>query len=179
MAYKAVLLWEDSQIDPNEWPDGVNGNYIHKIIDLPASNTVPDKRAWKLMTPEQVNQYSLELEDDIENTDERLGKLPLDRVIERSLKRAERFGERLFMKFKRENVKAGLTKTQVRQLAKDLREIEVLMRGGSLKALLEEMSEWTNPIVPDATVLEYGNEVRGYLGLDEVELVADLDNGVT
>jgi hypothetical protein len=180
VGYKAVLLWQDSEVNPRDWPVGVNGNYIHKIIDLPASNQVPDKRAWKLMTSEQATQYSLELEDDFINTDESLGRLTLDEVIDRSLERAEIFGRRLYKKFKRGNVKSQLTSAQIRALQKSsaLKDVELLMKGGSLKALLLEMSEWSNPIVSDETVLEYGNEVRAYLGLDLVDVVADLHSGV-
>lgn len=180
MGYKAVLLYQDIPI--KEWPPGVNGNFIFKIIDLPVSNQVPDKRPWRLWTAEQASQYSKELEDDFERNDEAFGKLSVDKQIKLALRRAEKFGQEMFEDFKLENVKAGLTKSEVRSMAKDLKDVEQLMRGGSLKALLEELVSLDLLVLTYLTeerVLKYGNAVRQYLGLGEVETQAELDDGVT
>ncbi len=176
MGYKAVLLYED--IPETEWPEGAQGNYIYKIVDLPVSNQVPDKRPWRLWTAEQATQYSSELEDDFERTDETFGRLTIDDQIDLALRRAEDFGKRLFRRFKRENVKAGLTKSEIRQLTKDLRDLKSFALDGSLKALLEELTELSNPNITEERVIGYGNEVRAYLGLPAVLTQAELDDGV-
>lgn len=177
MDYKGILLYKD--IPTEEWPDKAAGNFIYRIVDLPPSKQPPDSRPWRVMTGVEANQYSRELENDFENAKVDRDELTVDERIDLALDRAEKFGEKLFKRFKRGNVKSGLTKSEVRQLAKDLKDVEQLMRGGSLNALLEELSEWTNPVVTDETVLEYGNDVRKYLGLDAVDAVTDLDLGVT
>ena len=176
MGYKAVLLYEDIPIQ--EWPEGASGAFIYRIVDLPVSNQVPDKRAWRVWTSEQANQYSEELENDFERFDEKFDRMSVDKRIELALRRAEKFGIRIWNKFKVENVKSGLTKSQIRQMVKDFRDVEAMAKGGSLKALLEELSEISNPALPAERVVRYGNEVRAYLGLDPVLTQAELDDGI-
>ena len=67
-------------------------------------------------------------------------------------------------------------------MAKDLKDVEQLMRGGSLKALLEELAGLDLLVLTYLTeerVLKYGNAVRQYLGLPGAETQAELDDGVT
>ena len=177
MKFKGVLLYED--VPRDEWPDGVSGAFIYKIVDLPPSMQPPDGRGWRVWSSEQANQYSKELEDDFERFDERFGRLDIDQQIDLALSRAEKFGNQLFREFKRENVKDGLTKSEIRQLTKDMRDVKELIKDGSLKALLEELSSFSNPSIPEERVLRYGNRVRVYLGLSPVLTQAELDDGVS
>ena len=180
MGFKGVLLYKD--IPSKDWPEKSSGNYIYKIVDLGPSKQFPDKRPWRLMTDVEIRQYARALEDDLDNARIDRDELTADERIDLALDRAEQFGKKMFKEFKRENVKSGITKGEVRQMARDLAETERLMVGGSLKGLLEELANLDLLVLTYLTeerVLRYGNEVRAYLGLEEVETQAELDDGVS
>ncbi len=179
MGYKGVLLYKD--IPTSEWPEKVSGNYIYKIVDLRPSRQLPDDRPWRIMTDIEASQYSRELNDDFKNAKIDRDELSTTERVDLALSRAELFGRQMFLEFKRENVLGGFNKTEIRQMSTDLLEVERLMVGGSLKALLEALTELdllTLTYLTEERVLRYGNAVREYLGLEAVSTQAELDDGV-
>lgn len=177
MKYKAVLLFED--IPEKDWPPGVSGKTVYAVTDLSPSKRLPDNRPWRIWDEAQALQYDIETIDDNEAAQERANLLTLDQRIDLALRRAENYGAKLFREFKRRNVKAGLTKDQVRSMSKAMVDIERLLVGGSLKAFLEEIKLTTSQFIDDDTILEWGNKVRvEYFKIRPVESKNDLDLGV-
>ena len=176
MRYKAVLLYKDIPI--KDWPVGVSGEFIFKIMDLPMNNQVPDKRPWRLWTPEQANQYSSELNDDFERFDERFDRMTDERKKLLALRRAEKHGEDIFRKLKIK-VKDRVTKANdLIKIIKDFSDFKLFLESGFLGSSLVELAAINTQDFTDDDMLEIGNPIRQILGLEPVETQAELAEGI-